>query len=204
VPHLYQALTWTIDEPERPREYVIHDNGQLLANVSRVAVRRPDDAAMPYANPHTHYDETRIVLCVAGPDRTPYFYLDRTNDPMRPQPSFVVAPNGGLIGSVVVETDGIKGAFQLLSGRRGSGYALRDARNEPVASILFPPRSSPGEEGTITDRNDTELARHTIDHSPYNAGRRRRIVRLHHPLAEPLRTLVLASMIGVELMIPVT
>ncbi len=204
MPHLYQALTWTIDEPSRPREYVIHDDGQVLANVSRVAVQRPEDAAMPYANPHTHHDDSRIVLCVAAPDGAPYFYVDRTHNPTHPQPAFVVAPNGGLIGSVAVDTGGVKGVFGLVSGRRGARYALRAANNEPVAFLAFPPPANPSDEGTVTARDGSEIARHTVAHSPHHQGRRRRTVRLQGHPAEPAHTLVLASMIGVEMMVPST
>src|SRR5919198_1336833 len=115
--HLYQALTWTIDEPERSREYVIHAGGELLANVTRVAISRPDDAAMPYANPHAQHDENRIVVRAAGPDGTPYFYVDRTSNTTYPQPAFVVAPNGALIGSVAARTGGMKGVLALFSGQ---------------------------------------------------------------------------------------
>lgn len=201
--HLYEALTWTIDEPQRPREYVIHDDGELLANVSRVAMRRPDDAAMPYANPHVQYDENRTVVCVAGPDRTPYFYVDRTNDLMRPQPAYVVAPNGGLIGSVTVATGGVKGAFKLLSGKRGSRFLLADAQGNQSAFLTSPGMQNPHEEGTITDAAGQQIGAYKIAHSPYNDRRRRYIARIHAPLPEPQRTLVLASLIGVELMTPV-
>ena len=136
MPHLYQALTWTIDEPSRPREYVIHDDGQVLANVSRVAVQRPEDTAMPYANPHTHHDDSRIVLCVAAPDGAPYFYVDRTHNPTHPQPAFVVAPNGGLIGSVAVDTGGVKGVFGLVSGRREPATPCEPRTTSPWRSWL--------------------------------------------------------------------
>jgi hypothetical protein len=201
--HLYGALTWTLDEPGRPREYVIHDGGEVLANATRVALARPDDAAMPYANPHAGYDETRIVVCVAGPDRAPYFYVDRTNDPMHPRPAFVVAPNGGLIGSVAVSTGGVKGAFKLLSGQRGGRYALLDATARPIATVTGAGMRDPGAEGTITDPNGATIAWYSTALSPGGRGRRRHTMRLERPLPEPLHTLVLASLIGVELMTPV-
>jgi hypothetical protein len=200
--HLYEALSWTIDEPGRPREYVIHWGGEVLANVTRVAIPRPDDAAMPYGNPHAAYDETRTVVCVAGPDRTPYFYVDRTNDPMRPRPAFVVAPNGGLIGSVAVSTGGVKGAFKLLSGRRGARFALLDATGVLVATMTGAARANPGEEATITDPNGATIARYSTGLSATGHARRRHTMRLDRPLPEPGHTLVLASLIGVELMTP--
>lgn len=132
--HLYRALSWTVDEPERPREYVIHDDGVILAKVNRVAVARPDDAAMPYANPHASYDETRIVVCATAPDGTPYFYVDRTPGTTGPTPAFIVAPNGGLIGAIAVRRVGLKGMFRLLSGQAGAASSSRTraaSRSQP-------------------------------------------------------------------------
>lgn len=202
MPSLYEALTWTIDEPRRPREYVVHDNGEVLANVTRVPVRRQDDSAMPYANPHAQYDETRTVVCFAAPDQTPYFFVDRTNDPMRPQPAYVVAPNGGLIGSVAVMTGGLKGVVKLMSGKSGGRYALLDAQGGETAFVTGPGMRNPSEEGTITDPGGNRIGSYLTGHSPYDDRRRRYTVRVFAPLAEPQRTLVLASLIGIELMIP--
>ncbi|TMQ84425.1 hypothetical protein ETD83_40840 [Actinomadura soli] len=202
MPHLYEALTWTIDEPRRPREYVFHDGGELLANATRVQVRRPDEAAVPYANPHAQHDESHIVLCVAGPDQTPYFYIDRTNDPMRPQPAHVVAPNGGRIGAIAVSTGGVKGVFKLMSGQQGGRFALLDGYGNQTALLTGPGLRNPHEEGTITDPGGTQIAAFQTAHSSYGERRRSYTVRLFHPLPEPQRTLVLAALIGVELMTP--
>jgi hypothetical protein len=201
--HLYEALTWTIDEPERPREYVVHADGELLANVTRVRIARPDDAAMPYANPHAQYDERRIVVCAADPTGTPYFYVDRSNESMTgPRPAFVVAPDGRLLGSVAVRTGGVKGIFKLLRGQTGGGYALLDANGQSLATMVSPPMSAPTRPGTVTDPAGAEIARYVIQRSPYSDRRRRYIMRLRNIAQEPLRTVLLASLIGVELMIP--
>lgn len=202
MPSLYEALTWTIDEPGPPRTYVFHDGDELLANGARVPVRRPDDAAMPYANPHAQYDESRVVIRVAAPDGSPYFHVDRTNDPMRPRPAYVVAANGELIGSIAVATGGLKGVFSLMSGKSGGRFSLLDAQSRQLATFTGPGLRNPDAEGILNDASGTEIARVTTGHSPYNDRRRRRTVRLHGPLPEPLHTLVLAMVIGVELMTP--
>jgi hypothetical protein len=78
------------------------------SGVHRVKISRPDDAAMPYANPHALYDESRVVVCVADPAGTPYFYVDRVNNPATaPQPAYVVAPDGKPLGSVTIRTGGV-------------------------------------------------------------------------------------------------
>jgi hypothetical protein len=201
--HLYEALAWTIDEPERPREYVVHANGELLANITRVKTRRPDDAAMPYANPHAQYDESRIVVCATDPAGTPYFYVDRVNDPMTaPQPALVVAPDGKPLGSVAVHTGGVKGIFKLLFGRVESGYALMDAQGQNLAIMVSPPLTAPTQEGTVTDSRGEEIARYNVERSPYSDRRRRYTMRLRNIAPEPLRTVLFASLIGVELMAP--
>ncbi|NKZ02449.1 hypothetical protein [Actinomadura latina] len=204
MPGLYETLTWTIDEPGQQRTYVFHDRDEPLANGTRVPVRRPDDAAMPYANPHVQYDESRVVICVAAPDGGPYFYVDRTNDPMRPQPAYVVAANGALIGSIAAATGGVKGVFSLMSGKSGGRFSLLDAQSRPLATFTGPGLRNPNAEGVLVDPSGKEVARVATDRSPYNDRRRRRTVRVHGPLPEPLHTLVLALVIGVELMVPAT
>jgi hypothetical protein len=201
--HLYEATIWTIDEPERPREYVVHANGELLANVTRVKIASPDDAAMPYANPHAQYDERRTVVCAADPAGTPYFFVDRNNVSMTgPQPAFVVAPDGKLLGSVVVRSGGVKGIFKLLSGQGGGGHALLDGNGQTLATMVSPPMSGPTRDGTVADPAGAEIGRYTIERSPYSDRRRRYTMRVRNIAAEPLRTMLVASLIGVELMAP--
>lgn len=199
---LHEALAWTIDEPERPREYVVHSNGELLANVTRVKIARPDDAAMPYANPHAQYDERRIVVCAVDPAGTPYFYVDHSKSTTGPQPAFVVAPDGKLVGSVVVSTVGVKGIFKLFSGRASAGRALLDANGGTLAVMTSPPMNAPTQDGTVTDPAGAEIARYTTERSPYSDRRRRYTMRLRNVAPEPLRTVLFASLIGVELMTP--
>lgn len=198
---LYESPSWIMDEPQRPREFVIHEDGEVLANITRVPLQRQDDPALPYANPHAYYDENRIVLCAAGPDGMPYFYVDRVRDPMRPRPSMVLAPDGSSVGSIAVKT-GITSVAKLLVGRKGSGYALMDGYGRQVALLSHPPRSAPEQDGVIEDAQGAEVARFRTELSPHHDRRRRYRMRLHHAPAEPVRTLVLAALIGVELMIP--
>jgi hypothetical protein len=202
VTPLCDALTWTIDEPERPREYVIHANGELLANVTRVKISRPDDSAMPYANPHAQYDESRILVCAIDPAGAPYFYVDRINNPQAPQPAFVVAPDGRPLGSVTIRTGGVKGIFKLFTGQADSGYALIDAHGQNLAIMVNPPMTAPTQAGIVTDPAGSEIAHYNVERSPYSDRRRRYTMRLHDVAQEPLRTLLFASLIGVELMTP--
>lgn len=199
--HLYQTLAWTIDQPERTRGYVIHDNDELLANVTRVPLQHSGGRPMPYADPHAGYDESRAVLCAADTDGTPYFYVDHRNNPMRPQPAFVVAANGGLIGSIAVQVS-LKGTFKLLTGKSGGNYALRDAQGNEHAMLTGTGMRNRQGSGVITGADGAEIGCFTTDLSPYLGHGRRYMARVHHPLPEPARTLVFASLIGMELMIP--
>ena len=89
-----------------------------------------------------------------------------------------------------------------MSGKRGGRYALLDAQGGETAFVTGPGMRNPDEEGTITDPGGNRIGSYLTGHSPYNERRRRYTVRVFAPLAEPQRTLVLASLIGVELMIP--
>lgn len=202
--HLYEATAWTIDEPAQSREYVLHSNGEQLALFDRIAIRRPEDAAMPYANPHAERDGSRIVVCAMAPDGTKFFYVDWSQSEVAPQPAYVVAPDNSLIGAVSVSTGGggLKGTLKLISGRIGTQYVINDAYGRSLATMAFPPRQDPGQEGTVTDASGEEIARFGVERSPYSDRRRRSTMRLHRALPEPLRTLMFASLVGVELMIP--
>ncbi|WP_242909093.1 hypothetical protein [Actinomadura terrae] len=201
MPSLYEALTWTVDEPAEPHHYVFHSNGELIANGTRLPTRRPEDAGVPYANPHAGFDDGRVLICVAAPDGAPYFYLDRTISSTSRQPVHVVAPNGAPIGSINVEIGGISGMFSVLSGKRGSVFVLSDANRHRMATYTSPSMRKPRAGGTLADSSGAEIAHLAVDRSPNAPRRRCKTMHLRHPLPEPLRTLVIATPIAVEMMI---
>jgi hypothetical protein len=201
--HLYDALAWTIDEPELFRDFLIHADGQVLANVTRVPERSDEDGLMPYPNPHARYGTRRYEVSAATPDGRPCFTVAWTQHEMKVEPAFVTAPDGTPIGTVGVDTGGLKQTMKFLAGRVGAGYALRDARGEALAVLFTPPMDEPEEEGAVVSPDEEEIGRFSTVASPYGDRRRRYGMRLHRPSPEPLRTLLLASLIGIELMIPV-
>ncbi|MFI0450874.1 hypothetical protein [Actinomadura sp. 6N118] len=201
--HLYEALSWTIDEPERPLEFVIHNDGEVLANVTRVAVRRPDDTGLPYADPHAQNDLSRTLLCVMDPHATPYFYVEHFSSMSGGySPAVVVAPDGGRIGVVAVKSGGLKGAFELLTHRHRPKFSLRDAEGREVVLMVGPPMDNPFAEGELRGPKGSEIGRFATRRSPHNERRRQHTMRVHQALPEPARTLVLASLLGMEIVIP--
>ncbi|XVQ14253.1 hypothetical protein ACQP1W_17425 [Spirillospora sp. CA-255316] len=201
--HLYDALAWTIDEPELFRDFLIHADGRVLANVTRVPERSDDDGLMPYPNPHARYGTGRVEVSAATPEGRPCFTIGWTQREMKVEPAFVAAPDGTLIGTVEVSVGGLNRLIKLLAGSGGAGYALRDAQGEVLAAFFLPAGNDPGEEGTVMIAEGEEIGRFSIGDSPYGDRRRRYVMRLHRPSPEPLRTLMLASLIGIELMVPV-
>ncbi len=142
-------------------------------------------------------------MCVADPAGTPFFYVDRVNNPATaPQPAYVVAPDAKPLGSVTVRTGGVKGVFKLLSGRTGSSHVLMDAHGQDLATMVSPPMTDPTQAGIISDSAGAEIARYNVERSPYSDRRRRYTMRLDNLAPEPLRTLLIASLIGTELMVP--
>lgn len=200
--YLYDVRTWTIDEPG-PRSYVIHDDGEVLANVARVPIRRLGDAMMPYTNPHENYDESRVVVCATAPDGTRYFYVDRVRVMAGPAPALVVAANGvDRVGTVAVRTGGLGNLFELLTGGSGGGFGLYDARGTVMAGLAGPGLRNRGAPGTITDPSDRPIGGYRTTISPYSPRRRTYTVELTQHPPEPAHTLILASLIAVELMTP--
>lgn len=107
--------------------------------------------------------------------------MDRVNDPLTaPQPSFIVAPTGRPLGSVAIRAGGVTGIFKLLSGRQtDSGYALMDAHGQNLAIMVNPRLTAPTTDGRVTNSVGAEIARYTIEPSPYSDRRRRYTMRLH-------------------------
>ena len=201
--YLYDARTWIVDEPGPPRSYVIHDGEDVLANVARVPIQRPTDGLMPYANPHAGYDETRVVVCAAAPDGDRYFYVDHMRNQMGPSPALVVAGNGtDRVGTVAVHTGGLGSVFKLMAGKRGGSYTLCDARGALMGNLVGPGPRNRGAQGTITAPAGAPIATYRTEISPHNPRRRRHTVQLVQSTPEPAHTLVLAALIGVELMTP--
>ncbi|GAA2615574.1 hypothetical protein SMC26_25030 [Actinomadura fulvescens] len=202
--HLYEALTWTIDEPDRPLEFVFHNDGEVLAKAAPVAPRPNDSAGLPYANPHAAQpDSPRTLLCVAGPDGAPYFYVEHWRSTASYNDPSVVAANGQRLGSIVAKSEGgLKGMFRLRSGRQQFRYLLRDEGGATIVVMRPPPMEQPFGEGTLTGAEGDEIGRFRTDRSPHGDRRRRHSISLTRPLAEPARTLTLASMLGLEIVIP--
>ncbi|MEW2359623.1 hypothetical protein [Spirillospora sp. NPDC029432] len=204
--HLDDALAWTIDEPQLFRDFLVHADGRPLADVTRLPDPEADDGLMPYPDPHARYGTDRFRVSAATPDGRPRFIVDWTSDPMKPRPAFVTAPDGAPIGELAVSVGGFGGAFKFLTGRGGAGYVLRDARGEVLAGLHTPPMNDPDAEGGVEIAGENageEIGRFSVGLSPYGDRRRRYTMRLHRPVPEPLRTLLLASLIGMELMVPV-
>ncbi|MFC5753827.1 hypothetical protein [Actinomadura rugatobispora] len=195
-----ELMAWTVDEPQLRRDYVIHDRGVVFARVERVPA--PDDGLMFYPNPHARYDETRVVVGASDSEGRPWFSVDRTNDPMRPQPALVVGGDGAQLGAIAVHVGGVKGTLGLSGGESSGGYAVRDAQGEEVAFLLMPGVDAALQEGTVVDASGDVIGRFSVGVSVYEERRRRYGVRLEHAVPEPLQTLLVASLIGVELMIP--
>lgn len=188
MPHLSEALTWTIDQPRRIRGYVFHSGGEVLGHATRVVLEPPDDLGLPYPSPHPLYDESRVVVCLADAAGTPCCYVDRTAAEMSVPPALVTAADNTPLGRVEV------------GGRKG--YRVLDHTGATVAEL----GSAFGwgsEENPITGPDGTEIGGFLLEESAHGENRRRTTVRLHGPLPEPARTLMLAAMIGVELHIPV-
>ncbi|MEU8345951.1 hypothetical protein SAMN05443665_102172 [Actinomadura meyerae] len=190
MPALREALTWTIDQPGRVRSYVYHDAGEVLGHATRVPAQPADDLGLPYPDPHVLYDESRVVVCLADAAGTPYCYIDRTAAEMSVPPAQIVAPDGNRIGYVQVK------------GTRG--YILHDAAGAVVAMLGGGFDHDRAEEKPITTQDGAELGGYLVAEAPSGENRRRYTVRLHRPLPEPARTLMLASMVGMELHVPVS
>lgn len=201
---LFDLPVWTLENPQRPREYVITGpQGELLANVARVPTAPPAQGGnVPYANPHAAADESRVLVRVAGQDDVPIFFVDRVGDPMMGTPQLsVVAPDGSLIGHMVVKSSGVKGIFKFmaLGGDVTANRTICDAHNQEIYTITSSMRDH-----VVNDPQGNELAQIEITQSPAREKARRLTLKQRYQFQDPMRTLIAASPLVLDLTTPLT
>ncbi|WP_329519272.1 hypothetical protein [Spirillospora sp. NBC_01491] len=206
---LYDAPIWTMDEPAGHRAYVITGpQGELLARAVRVPTGRPEPrggGALPYADPHAAVDESRVLVRVEGPDETPLFFVDRAGNPMteltRPA---VLAPDGSRIGHMATRPVGAKSLFKAFSsgGRTTTERVVHDGYDQVVCTVTGG-AGAQGQDCTVTDAQGTEVALIEIRRSATSQKRRSLTLKQRYAqLPEPLRTLVIAAPLALELSTP--
>ncbi|MBO2454299.1 hypothetical protein J4573_44940 [Actinomadura barringtoniae] len=216
---LWNAPAWVLEEPEQRREYVILDQaGQVLANVPRVPLQPQGGqgggggggGGLPYANPHAQHDESRVVVRVADPSGTTLFFVDRIGTPADGTPDHVLVVAGDgqtMIGSLALATAGARSAFRIVRGGGfgGTGYAMRDAQGQEVgrATRQPTPPGTPELHFSLADGQGTEVGRLHATQSAYGERRRRWELQWGNWPQDPLRMLVMASPIAIELLTPI-
>jgi len=207
--HLFESLTWTLDQhAPGSTDFVIYgDGGARLASTTRVPTRRPnDDPSVPYANPHAQFEPDRMVLCVAAPDGSPHFYMDYTDRHGAPMQVFVVAPDGTPIGSVGLNVNRGQGRLRIFKKEITSTYELRDPHGQILATMSVSVSglgraALPAEqEQRIINTGGTEVARAEAGTKPNAQGNRPVIVRFSGLPPQPLPHLTLATFVGPTMM----
>jgi len=213
VTDLWSAPAWVLEEPEQRREYVILDQaGQVLANVPRVPLQPPNQGGggLPYADPHAQRDESRVVVRVADPGGATLFFVDRIGTPADGTPDHVLVVAGDgqtMIGSLALATQSARSAFRIVRGGGfgGTAYAIRDAQGQEIgrATRQPAPPGTPELHLTVTDGQGAEVGRLNATQSAYGERRRRWELQWANWPQDPLRMLVMASPIAIELLMPI-
>lgn len=215
---LFNSPVLQIEQPSKKQlNYQITDpQGAALASVTQVAGDRPKTGFAGFAASLAgEQDRSRVVVQVARPDGPPLFFVDRAarvSGLLQP-PCAVVAPDGRLIGSV--EHNAAEVARNRLSSRGNQQfYRLLDAEQRPLCQIEWERVSVRayqsndqtttefvgGRYAVFTDMKEVQLAHLDISASDWKTDRF--TLQLGFQLPEPLRTLVIAAPLAMDLVSP--
>jgi hypothetical protein len=227
VADLFNSPVLVIEQPSPHVSYQITDpQGAVLAHANQVGGQQKSAFRRFFSTG----DTARLVVQVSGPDGTPLFSIDRAPQQqvsaIQP-PCAIMAPNGAQLGRVEhnAATLGHHLAAGLLHMQRRYGeaenmgeipaYTLIDAANQPLCRLtpeaikyerqMFD--STPNPIGrrffTYTDMNQVPIARLNNDESGDVISERTEL-QLQFQLPDPLRVLVIASPIAIDIMVAAT
>lgn len=221
---LFSSPVLLMVQPSNQLNYQITDpQGAALAHVTQVAGNHPKKGFARFAaSLAAEQDRSRVVVQVAQPDGAPLFFVDRAARPpgVWQAPCAVAAPDGQLIGHV--EHDAAEVARTRLSGGGFQQlYRLLDAAQQPLCRIVWEqirvetrvynrhmdtfldnddisPRLAGGRFAMFTDMNGVQIAHLDISESGVKTDRF--TLQIGYQLPEPLRTLVIAAPLAMDLM----
>ncbi|GAA2615556.1 hypothetical protein SMC26_25045 [Actinomadura fulvescens] len=224
---LYNSPALRVEQPEDENGYVITDpEGGLLGRGTRVMGEQPKKSWLRrnFEGPQAL---ARAVVRVEGPDGAPLFFADRaaeSNDPTDFQgpPCAVVAPDGTLVGRFEFNLQVMASSLQEgRSGLPGGGgtytdaHRIFDANGQLICDVVWEEttygavqtrfiyedleRPMGGRFCTFYDRDRTALAR-LDSHTPTWSNKDRYDLQINYRLPEPLRTLILAAPIALDLL----
>lgn len=212
---LFNSPVLLIEQPSRQLNYQITDpQGAALAYVTQVAGNRPKTGlAGLFADP----DTSRVAVQVARPDGTPLFFVDRAAgrymmSGFMQAPCAVVAPDGRLIGHLDPNTAELAQGRLTGDNRLAGGYVpkhrLLDAEQRPLCRIAWEPSRAwegatethweGGRYAVFIDMNGTQIAH--LDISASDRTTDRFTLQIGYQLPDPLRTLVIAAPLAMDLM----
>jgi hypothetical protein len=224
MPDLFNSPVLLMEQPSAQLDYKITDpQGVPLAYVTQVAGDRPKTGiAGLFADPV----RSRVAVQVAGPDGSPLFFVDRADQTPRAMhpPCAVVAPDGQLIGHVDEDMPAKMARMARTGGRVAVGgpkgtemydqtRRLLDAQQQPLCQIAWEPTKTRtmssdavnpsyyregGRYAVFMDMNGTQIA--YLDISASNRKSDRFTLQIGYQLPEPLRTLVIAAPLAMDLM----
>jgi hypothetical protein len=220
---LFTSPTLLIVQPDRTLNYQITDpQGAPLGYAALVGGGAEEKKGMFSRFFGSGEDRSvRTVLQMSRPDGAPLFFLDRAarmTQSVSLPPCSVVAPDGTLIGRVEHNTAAFAQSY-LATGGRGiqQSYRLVDATGRPLCDVVAEPKfarthhhtdldgnndysthMAGGRFATYTDMNGVQIA--TTDLSQSGSITDRFVLQLTYQLPDPLRTLVIASPIAIDLM----
>ncbi|MFI0450877.1 hypothetical protein [Actinomadura sp. 6N118] len=226
---IYNSPVLLVDQPKDENTYVITDpDGGPLGHGTRVMGEQPKKSWLR-RNIEGPQAMGRAVVRVDRPDGTPLFFADRaatSNDPtdLQGPPCAVVAPDGQLIGRFEFNLqstaesylEGVRGPLAGGGGSVTESHRVFDAAGELVCDVVWEElqygtarvsrfryedleRPLGGRFCTFYDMNRTALAR-LDSHQPTWSNKDRYELELSYQLPEPLRTLILAAPIALDLL----
>lgn len=224
---LFNSPVLVIEQPSPQPSYRITDpQGTLLATADQVGGQRKTAFQRFFSTG----DTSRLVLQVSRPDGAPLFYVDRAprqraTSPLQP-PCAIMAPDGTQFGRVEHNQAAIVHNYMSAShaahGRYGEAqamgeipaYRLVDGTDQPVCQLTpepvrykqtrtgHRPTTIGGRFFTYTDMKQVPIAR--LDNDQAVLVSERVTLNLQYRLPDPLRVLVIASPLAIDVMVTAT
>ncbi|MFC9973777.1 hypothetical protein ACFVH6_23055 [Spirillospora sp. NPDC127200] len=179
------------------------ERGDLLARATQVSGPRPKGGALTWFTGAKLVGE--LTLQVTAPDGAPLFALHRLTGPERP--IVLTAPDGTEIGRRLLDPQAsaqsmLEGWGKVGNHRFQEFEDLLDPQGGRLCRIAWEEvrtgnATREARHCLFLDRQGDELARVDRDEATFYKDRYK--LTLHRPLPEPLRTLVIASPLAIDL-----
>lgn len=201
---LFDSPVLVVDRPSSKPEFTIRGpEGEPLAHVAQVGGPQRSRVQRWLNTPN----KGQVVVQAARPDRTPLFTVDRapfTTEVLNQRPpAAVMAPDGTLVGRIEDDVrPGARLAFENELRARMTAHGIVDAAGRPICQAVNEPQwglPSANEYTNYVRWTESRFCDYTDEAGVRVARMERNVLRIFYRLPDPLRFLIVASPVAMNL-----